>query len=37
MKIVGSYTNVVGLPLYEVITLLGGESYPTRFGWLNAV
>jgi septum formation protein len=27
----------VGLPLYEVITLLGGEGYPTRFGWLNAV
>jgi len=37
VKIVGSYTNVVGLPLYEVITLLGGEGYPTRFGWLNAV
>jgi septum formation protein len=37
VKIVGSYTNVVGLPLYEAMTLLGGEGYPVRFGWLNAV
>ncbi|MFL6795903.1 MAG: Maf-like protein [Xanthobacteraceae bacterium] len=37
VKIVGSYSNVVGLPLYEVTTLLSGEGYPTRFGWLNAV
>ena len=36
VKMVGSYTNVVGLPLYEVITLLGGEGFPIRFGWLNA-
>jgi septum formation protein len=36
VKIVGSYTNVVGLPLYETTTLLGGEGYPVRFGWLNA-
>ena len=36
VKIVGSYTNVVGLPLYETIVLLGGEGYPVRFGWLNA-
>jgi septum formation protein len=33
---VGSYTNVVGLPLYESIALLGGEGFPIRFGWLNA-
>jgi septum formation protein len=26
----------VGLPLYESITLLGGEGFPIRFGWLNA-
>src|SRR5476651_2477099 len=26
VKLVGSYTNVVGLPLYESITLLGGEE-----------
>jgi septum formation protein len=37
VKIVGSYSNVVGLPLYEAITLLSGEGYPIRQGWLNAV
>ena len=37
VKLVGSYSNVVGLPLYETMTLLGGEGYPIRFGWLNAV
>src|SRR3954468_17304995 len=37
VKIVGSYTNVVGLPLYETTTLLAGEGFPIRFGWLNAV
>jgi septum formation protein len=37
VKIVGSYSNVVGLPLYETTTLLLGEGYPIRFGWLNAV
>ena len=36
VKMVGSYTNVVGLPLYESMTLLGGEGFPIRFGWLNA-
>src|SRR5438445_711822 len=36
VKMVGSYTNVVGLPLYETTTLLGGEGFPIRFGWLNA-
>ena len=35
VKIVGSYTNVVGLPLYESLTLLGGEGFPIRFGWLT--
>jgi septum formation protein len=34
-KIVGSYTNVVGLPLYETTTLLAGEGFPIHFGWLN--
>jgi septum formation protein len=37
VKLVGSYTNVVGLPLYETMSLLGGEGYPVHFGWLNAV
>ena len=36
VKMVGSYTNVVGLPLYETVTLMGGEGFPIRFGWLNA-
>ena len=37
VKLVGSYTNVVGLPLYETVTLLAGEGYPIHFGWINAV
>jgi nucleoside triphosphate pyrophosphatase len=37
VKMVGSYSNVVGLPLYETVALLGGEGYPVHFGWLNAV
>jgi septum formation protein len=36
VKLVGSYSNVVGLPLYETVSLLAGEGYPIRFGWLNA-
>jgi septum formation protein len=36
VKLVGSYTSVVGLPLYETVALLGGEGFPIRFGWLNA-
>ena len=35
VKLVGSYTNVVGLPLYETVTLLAGEGFPTHLGWLN--
>jgi septum formation protein len=37
VKIVGSYSSIVGLPLYETVTLLGGEGYPVHFGWLNAL
>jgi septum formation protein len=36
VKIVGSYSNVLGLPLYEATALLSGEGYPIRFGWLTA-
>ncbi|MBZ6076498.1 Maf-like protein [Microvirga puerhi] len=36
VKLVGSYSNVVGLPLYEAVALLDGEGYPVRFSWLNA-
>ncbi len=37
VKLVGSYTNVVGLPLYETVSLLGGEGFPIRAGWCDAV
>jgi septum formation protein len=33
LGIVGSYSSVVGLPLYETASLLGGEGYPIRRGW----
>lgn len=36
VKIVGSYTSIVGLPLYETVSLLSGEGYPVHLGWLNA-
>ena len=32
-KLVGSYTNVVGLPLNETMTLLIGEGYPVYRNW----
>jgi septum formation protein len=35
VKLVGSYTNVVGLPLYESLAMLAGEGFPIHFGWLN--
>jgi nucleoside triphosphate pyrophosphatase len=35
VKIVGSYSNIVGLPLYETVSLLAGEGYPVYFNWLN--
>ncbi len=33
VRLIGSYPNVVGLPLYEVATLLDGAGYPVREGW----
>jgi septum formation protein len=36
VKLAGSYTNVVGLPLYETVSLLDGEGFPVRLSWLNA-
>ena len=35
VKLVGSYTNVVGLPLTEVVSLLAGEGYPVTLLWLS--
>lgn len=34
-KIIGSYSNVVGLPLNETCTLLMGEGYPVQRNWLT--
>jgi septum formation protein len=33
VKLVGSYTNVVGLPLYETVALLSGEGFPVHVNW----
>ncbi|TIS05187.1 MAG: septum formation inhibitor Maf, partial [Mesorhizobium sp.] len=33
VKLVGSYTNVVGLPLYESIALLSGEGFKPHKNW----
>jgi len=33
VKLVGSYTNVVGLPLYETVGLLAGDGYPVHASW----
>jgi septum formation protein len=35
VKLVGSYTNVVGLPLHETVALLAGEGYPVHLNWLS--
>lgn len=37
LGLAGSYTAVVGLPLYETCALLGGEGYPVRQGWASEV
>jgi septum formation protein len=35
IKLVGSYSAVVGLPLNETVGLLSGEGYPVHFNWLT--
>lgn len=35
VKLVGSYSNVVGLPLHETVSLLSGEGFPVHFNWLT--
>ncbi|GKX36255.1 Maf-like protein [Hoeflea sp. WL0058] len=35
VKLVGSYTNVVGLPLYETVNMLSGAGYDVHFRWLE--
>lgn len=34
-KLSGSYTNVVGLPLFETTALLAGEGFDVTSGWLE--
>jgi septum formation protein len=33
VKLVGSYTNVVGLPLYETVGLLSADGFRVHFNW----
>ncbi|WP_274426286.1 Maf-like protein [Chelativorans sp. YIM 93263] len=35
VKLVGSYTNVVGLPLYETVNLLAADGYKVHANWLT--
>jgi septum formation protein len=35
-KIIGSYTNVVGLPLTETVGMLTAEGFPLHFNWIKA-
>ena len=35
-KLTGSYTNVVGLPVTEVVNLLIGVGFLIHFNWLKA-
>ena len=37
VKIVGSYSNIVGLPLHETMALLTGEGYPAHLAWLDRI
>ena len=34
-KLIGSYSAIVGLPLYETMSLLAGEGFPAHVAWLN--
>jgi septum formation protein len=35
IRLIGSYTNVVGLPLFETVGLLQAEGFPVHFSWLT--
>jgi septum formation protein len=35
VKLIGSYPNVVGMPLFETATLLAGEGFPVHFNWVR--
>ena len=36
LKVIGSPSNVVGLPLQETLNLLSGEGYPIHLHWLDS-
>lgn len=36
VKLVGSYSNVIGLPLFETVQLLSGAGYPVHEKWSEA-
>ncbi|GJD29271.1 dTTP/UTP pyrophosphatase [Methylobacterium adhaesivum] len=36
VKLVGSHSAVIGLPLYETLSLLEGEGFPVRAAWGSA-
>ena len=36
VRLIGSYSSVVGLPLYETMALLAGEGYPVLSTWSAA-
>ncbi|MGH6843182.1 MAG: Maf family nucleotide pyrophosphatase [Methylocella sp.] len=36
-KLIGSYSAVAGLPLYETMSLLAGEGFPAHVSWFNRV
>ncbi|MEM7215026.1 MAG: Maf-like protein [Pseudomonadota bacterium] len=33
VKLIGSYSNVVGLPMYETLSLLRGEGFQVHLNW----
>jgi septum formation protein len=35
VKLVGSYPNVVGMPLFETATMLMGEGFPIHYNWIR--
>ena len=37
VKLVGSYTNVVGLPMAEAVNMLMGDGFPVHAHWLGQI
>lgn len=35
VKLTGSYSGVVGLPLYEAVSLINGAGIPCHYNWAN--